>query len=119
VKPYNEEAPDLTAVVGWGASGTAEVLWAVGYAGTILKSTDGGSSWTNAAAGLNLPEIDLYDVDVVSKVRACDGLHKLVLLLKQQLPFSVCQHFLHALGRPCTCEHMSSRYKMQHVVVTP
>jgi photosystem II stability/assembly factor-like uncharacterized protein len=51
------------------------VLWAVGGSGTILKSTDGGSTWANAAAWLDLSGIDLYDVEAISKVRRGFYLH--------------------------------------------
>jgi hypothetical protein len=76
VQKYVQGKPDLSAVAGWGFTGVAAVLWAVGRKGTVLKSVDQGQSWTDAAAaaGLSLSNIDLTDIDTVSEVRTAGSL---------------------------------------------
>lgn len=67
-RPPNAGAANLTAVSGWGGSGRATVLWAVGRRATVLTSRDQGRSWTMVPPSvLGVPaDIDLFGVVAVS-----------------------------------------------------
>jgi photosystem II stability/assembly factor-like uncharacterized protein len=43
--------------------------WAVGYSGTILKSTDGGETWLQSSSTFS----DLFSIDFMNDYLGCVG----------------------------------------------